>query len=269
VVWNPGEVSKFDLITAATASVLTYIHEDGPVLSMDWTPDQKLFAYARSSQNGGSVAFHLVSHESDRVVTTIATPKGAGIGTVRVEFAPGADYLAIGAVGSINRGERASVQVRALDGRLVFSSGGTAQMTWAGEPTRLYFEGTTGIESWDAVNGGKMLPEKSWQFPSRSPDGRFLAYSGSTYPPEVRVIDTRTGADRLIGHSTGYPQWVTSSRLRFDLLLACPPPSSPGGDGPNPCSFKSVVYDMAGGSRTDSNVNYVFSTWPRGTPAWS
>jgi hypothetical protein len=269
VVWDPGDVSTFDLKTAASTSVLAYTHNDGPVLSMDWTVDQRLFAYARSSQDGRSVAFHLVSHESDRIITTIATPNGAGIGTVRVEFAPGADYFAIGAVGSVKTGERASVQVRALDGTLVFGSDGDGQLTWAGEPTKLYFESAKGIHTWDPSNGPKVLPEKIWQFPSRSPDGRWLAYQRAAYPAEVRTIDTRTGVDRLIAYSTGYPEWVTSSRLRFDLLLACPTPPSPPREGGNPCSSKSVVYDVNGGSLSDSNINYVFSTWPRGTPAWS
>jgi len=266
VVWNPGDISTFDLETAASSNVLTYVHNDGPVLSLDWTPDRQVFAYARLAQNNRSVAFHLVSHGADHLISTIATPNGAGIGSVRVEFAPGGEYLALGAVGSVKAGEHASVQVRALDGTLLFSSGGTAQMTWAGGATKLYFDSTKGIETWDPSNGAKVMPEKTWQWPNRSPDGRWLAYVTPTYPGEVRVIDTRTGDDRPVSRSTSSPQWLTSTLLRFDLVVACPSPTSTPREG-NPCSTKSVVYDMNGGS-SDSAINYVFSTWPTGTPAW-
>jgi hypothetical protein len=265
-IWNPGDISTLDLTTGARTQVLTYVHNDGPVVTLDWRPDQS-FVYGRLAQDGHSIAFHLVVRGFDRVLSTVAG-SALGVGSTRAEFSPSGDYVALGAAGSLTSGEQASVQIRKLDGTLVFSSGGTGQLTWAGESPRLYFEGTTGIEVWDPVKGAVSSPVKEWLTPSGSPGGRWLAYRTSSYPSDIRMIDTRNGSDQLISRATAEPEWVTASLLRFDDVVTCPSPT-PGAEGGNPCTTQSVIYDLSDRTKAASALGHVFATWPRSSPSWS
>jgi len=263
-IWNLGYIYKLDLETGVRSNLLNYSHEDGPVLTTDWSPTG-LFAYGRLTPDMKSIDFHLVSGASDRVLATIAGDS-LGVGSTRVEFSPNGEYLAIGAPGHVSSGKAASVQVRRSDGTLVFTSGGDGQLTWAGETPRLYFESTSGVKTWDAVGGVKRLAVSSWNFPSRSADGRWLTYEGPGYPSEVRLIDTRSGQNRKVGLSERQAQWITSSRFRFDRIVSCSRPT-PGAEN-YPCSFSSTIYDVIAGTFRDSDISYVFATWPKGTPTW-
>ena len=265
-IQQPGDFSTLDLVSGARSELLTYVHNDGPVVTWDWSPDQASFVYGRLAPDNRSIVFHLLSQGTDRVLSTIAGTQ-IGVGTGRAEFSPSGDLVALGA-GIAQTGEPAAVQVRRLDGSIVFSSAGTSQFTWAGEQPRLYFQSTTGIQAWDPVNGAVTFPEKDWLRPVRSPDGRWLAYSTRNYPSETRVIDTRDGSDRSIARSISGPEWVSASVIRFDLVLTCPPPPTAPLEG-NPCTSKSVVYDLKDGIQKDSALTHVFTTWPLSSPSWS
>ena len=262
-IWNPGDISTFDLLTGARTQVLTYVHNDGPVVTLDWSPDQS-FVYGRLAKDGHSITFHLVLPGSDRVLTTV-TGSALGVGTTRAEFSPSGDYVALGAPGGATAGDQASVQVRKLDGTLVFSSGGTGQLTWAGESPKLYFDSGTGVQTWDPVNGARVMPVTTWQEPRRSPGGRWLSYRTRDYPSNVRIIDTRGGADQLIGRATSGPEWVTASLIRFDDAVTCPSP----GAAATQCVSQSVIYDLTDATKDASALGHVFATWPRSSPRWS
>jgi hypothetical protein len=262
-IQNLGDIFTFDLVNGSRTQVLTYVHNDGPVVTEDWSPDQASFVYGRLAQDNKSIAFHLLSSGLDRVLSTVVGTQ-LGISTTRAEFSPNGDFVALGAQGAATSGEQAAVQVRRLDGTLVFSSGGTGQLTWAGESPKLYFQSATGIQVWAPDTGAVALPVKFWSSPSRSPGGRWLAYSTGDYPAEVRILDTRNGNDRLIARSTSGPEWITASVIRFDLVITCPAPATE-----DPCTAKSVVYDLKDGSQSDSVLTHVFATWPRSSPSWT
>jgi hypothetical protein len=262
-IWNPGDIYTVDLLTGARTQVLTYVHNDGPVVTLDWSSDQS-FVYGRLTKDGHSISFHIVLHGSDRIVSTVVGT-GLGVGSTRAEFSPSGDYVALGAPGGATSGEQASVQVRKLDGTLVFSSGGTGQLTWAGEAPKLYFESSTGVQTWDPVNGARAIPVTTWQEPRRSPGGRWLSYRTRDYPSTVRIIDTRGGADQVIGRATSGPEWVTASLIRFDDAVTCPSPGALG----ILCISQSVIYDVTDATKDASAIGYVFATWPRSSPSWS
>lgn len=266
-IWNPGDIFTVDLITGQRTQLLSYVHNDGPVPTVDWNPVQDAFSYGRETADGHSVAFHLVTAGSDRILSTI-TSSYIGVGATRVEFSPTGEFVALGSRGAAASGERASVQVRRLDGTLVFSADGTGQQTWAGESPRFYFESSTGVKVWDPDDRVQQLPVKTWRSPSASPGGRWLAYTTGDNPSELRLIDTRSGSDKLIARSLSGPEWVTASLLRFDVLVSCPPPPTTPVEA-NPCISKSVLYDLTDGTQSDSDLNHVFATWPRSTPSWS
>jgi hypothetical protein len=265
-ILEPGVFTLFDLITGAQTNLLLYSHNDGPVLTEDWSSDGQVFAYGRLTPGSGAIAFHVVVAGADRVLATVTAPN-LGIGTARVEFSPDDQYVALGTPASASNGDGAAVQVRRLDGSLVFSSGGNGQLTWAGESPRLYFQGPSSVEMWDALNGASLLPIAQWTSPIHAAGGRWLAYLvPGGYPDRLRLIDTRTGVDRLLGLAEE-PAWVTPTLMRFTQFLSCAP--STGAEGPPLCVTRPVVYDTSDGSTTVTVPAYVFDTWPKSTPPWS
>ena len=265
---NPGTFTLLDLTSGVQTPILSYDHNSGPVLTQDWTPDGQLFAYGRLTPDGHSVVFHLVAQGTDRVLTTVQGGS-MGIGDVRVEFSPDGQYLALGAPSSQSSGDGAAVQIRRRNGSLLFTSGGSAQLTWADESSpRLYFQSSSGVLAWSAGNSADPTTIAAWRLPIRSAGGRWLAYQvPGTYPEVLRILDTRTGVDRSIGHAPLSAAWVTPTLLRFDDSVSCPSPI-PNAEGGNPCSTRPVIYDTSDGSKTSTVEAMVFASWPKGTPAW-
>jgi hypothetical protein len=275
------DVSKFDLITGATQKVMT--HSADPVVGHDWSFDGGLYVYAQGTTRvpplRSTISLHLVSQGTDRTLTTFDLASAQGLGDVAVEFSPDGQFLAFGAPGSVNAGEQASVQVRSLDGSLVFSSAGTGRLTWAGGPTKLYFQGDASLESWESGKGLTSLPERAWLFPHRSSDGTWLAYVTPDYST-VRLIDTRTGRDIAVGPAGGGRSvgWISATVLVYEKEVQCVASATPSTSGSNcgaipgvtcvyqdaPCS-KTVAYNIADGRESDWN-QWTFGSWPRGTP---
>jgi hypothetical protein len=274
------DVSKFDLRTGATQKVLT--HSVDPVVGDDWSFDGGLYAYAQETTRVppllSTISVHLVSQGIDRTLTTVDLASPAGLGDVAVEFSPDGQFLAFGAPGSVNAGEQASVQVRSLDGSLVFSSAGTGRLTWAGVRPKLYFQGDASVESWEPGKGLTRLPERAWLFPHRSTDGAWLVYVTSDYST-VRLIDTRTGKDIAIAPAGGGKSvgWISATVLDYEKEVQCVASGTRSSSGINcgadpgvtcvyqdaPCS-KTVAYNIADGRESDWD-QWTFGSWPRGT----
>jgi hypothetical protein len=276
-MWNSGSVTSIDLRNGAQTQVFTY-NGGEPVLSIDWSFDQNQYAYAQMTADNHAMSFHLVTRGVDAGISTFTLPTGAGTSDVAVEFSPDGRYIALGAPANAS-GPQAQVQVRSLDGSLVFSSAGAGGMTWAGESTKLYFQGATNIETWDSVAGVSSLSEKSWLWPTRSSDGRWVAYVTSDYA-QLRLIDTRSSADILVGQlGNTSVEWLTSTVLRFDALVNCStspalgtPVANCATDPSITCVYpdagcsRSVTYNVLDGSQSKSELSRVDGTWPRGSP---
>lgn len=275
------DVSKFDLRTGATQKVLT--HSFDPVLGSDWSFDGGLYAYAQQTTcfpaPPCTISLHLVSQGTDRILTTVDLARSPGRADIAVEFSPDGQFLAFGAPGSGNAGEQAPVQVRRLDGSLVFSSAGTGHLTWAGVRPKLYFQADGSVESWEPGKGLTRLPQRAWLFPHRSTDGAWLAYVTSDIST-VRLIDTWTGKDIAIGPSGGSRSvgWISATVLVYRKEVQCVASGTRSSSGINcganagvECPYqgalcsRTVAYNIADGRESDWN-QWTFGSWPRGTP---
>jgi hypothetical protein len=266
-LWSPGDIWILDLVSGSSTQLLSYVHNDGPVVTLDWSTSGELFAYGRETSDGQSIVFHLLDAGVDRVLATV-TGKPIGVGAARIEFSPDDQYVAFGVAGSVSTGDGAAVQVRRPDGTLVFSSGGTSQLTWAGEAPKLYFQGTSAVETWDPAHGPQTTPVSSWLFPIRSPGGRWLAYGApAAYPGKTEVMDTRDGTQRSIPTAQEVA-WVTSSLIRYTDFVSCQTPG-PGEGGPPKCITQEVIYDMSDGTKSATGLGHVFGTWPKSSPSWT
>jgi hypothetical protein len=262
-ITNQSDFSIFDLVSGASTPL---IHSGQTIATFDWSSDGRLFAYGRLDDGSQSISFHLLTSTGDRVLAAVSGSV-IGVGSARIEFSPDDHYIALGALGSLSSGDGASVQVRRPDGTLVFSSGGTGQLTWAGESPKLYFEGHSGVETWDATQGAVPIPVHTWRLPIRSPGGRWLAYEvPGGYPGELRVIDTRSGAERSLGNARD-SAWVTSTLIRYTDFVSCASPT-PGAEGPPACITQPVIYDMSDNTKSATVLDAVFGTWPKGSPVW-
>jgi hypothetical protein len=263
---NPGDIFTLDLLSGARSQVLTYVHNDGSVVTWDWSPDKQSFAYGRMTSDGKAEAFHLINAGIDRLITTLATPNGSGLGRVRVEYSLDGKYVAFGVLGTVASGEQASVQVRRSDGSLVFGSAGTARFVWAGPGNTLYFDDGTAIQAWTPAKGSHPTGIRAWADPVSSPDLKWLAFQDADYRGDISVMDVGTGQTRQLTFrtlGTPGPRWLTSRLLKFEVVTSCPSPGIMG-----PCSSRPTIYDMATGATSPSGLGYVFASWPRGTSSW-
>jgi hypothetical protein len=259
---NTGDIFTLDLVSGARSQVLTYVHNDGPVVAWDWSPDKQSFAYARINFDAHAADFHLIRAGTDRLITTLTTPNGGGVGTVRVEYSRDGNFVAFGVFGTVASGEQSSVQIRQSDGSLLFGSAGTALFVWGGPGNTLYFDDGASIQTWTAADGRQPTSIRRWVDPVSSPDSKLLAFQDA-YQGDVSVMDTGTRQIQKLSRSYNGPRWVTSRLLKLEVVTSCPSPGIMGA-----CAFRPTIHDVATGSSSPSRLGYVFASWPRGTPTW-
>jgi hypothetical protein len=207
-----------------------------------------------------NATFHIASAGSDRVLGAVTVDRGIGLGEDRVEFSPSGKYVALGLTGSSGDGTMAAVQVRALDGQLVFASAGTAALTWAGSGDHLFYDSGAGIRRWDGgQTSTEVLPE-TWVLPNASSDRRYIAYVGAHLSSlltseHTAILNVATGTSSDIPGPSHGPVFLTPNLIFHYRTLA---------DG----GTDFWVYNMADGTDTPTSVFVVFSAWPRGAPDW-
>lgn len=249
-------------IKTGVAQVLARWRDPQVIAAYDTTAGGATAAYA-IFDGKDTVAFHLIHKGADSLITTF--PELGFGGSTRVEFSPSGKYFALGATGASANSKTAPVEVRTLDGRLKFTSRGTAWFTWAGSGDQLYFENGTSIVRWDGGPAVTQVIDGSWSRPNASPDRRHVAYEiwiPSEYAPQprearTRVLDVATGTWIELPGKGAAPVFLTDTVIHHQRWRDCA----------GVCDPEYLDYDLAAGSDTNSSVYYVFSTWPRGTPS--
>jgi hypothetical protein len=157
-----------------------------------WSDDGALAYVAHSSApTSGS---RLVIRPSRGAASAVALPPAVGGPTPILRFSPDGQLLllvdpALGAAGTL--------QVRRLDGSLLFQAAAAAEATWAGS-RRVYFMDARGVNVADLTTGmtRTILPGVRWRAPDASPDGRTLVFelAGERGVPRLELLDTSTDA---------------------------------------------------------------------------
>jgi hypothetical protein len=127
-----------------------------------------------------------------RAAATVQLPGSAGT-RAQLSFSPDGRLLLLV--------DSTMLQVRRLDGRLVFSPtarGGAppSDAVWANDGT-LYFWDARGVNASDPITGETrtVLPGVRWYNPDASPDGRHLVFEvrDAQRLPHLHLLDTATG----------------------------------------------------------------------------
>jgi hypothetical protein len=207
-----------------------------------------------------TATFHIASAGVDRVLGAMTMNRSISLGEARVEFSPSGKFVALGLTGSAGDGTMAPVQVRALDGQLVFASAGTAMLTWAGSGDHLFYDSGAGIRRWDGGQKSTEVLSETWRVPNASADRRYIAYDGTHLSSQLTsahtaILNVATGTSTDIPGPSHGPVFLTPNLIFHYRTLA------EGG-------MDFWVYNMADGTDSPTSVFVVFSAWPRGGPDW-
>lgn len=173
------------------------------------SPARVIAGYAWS--DGGALAYvahstvtgtgsQLVIHPAAGVVRSVPLPPVIGGAAPTLRFSPDGRLLLLVDPALAGAGAaQSTLQVRRLDGSLVFQAPAASEATWAGSG-RLYFQDERGVNVADLAAGTTrtILPGARWRAPDASPDGRsvvFELHDGGA-PPRLELLDT--AADALL-----------------------------------------------------------------------
>jgi hypothetical protein len=162
----------------------------GVIAAYAWSGDGTLAYLAHATAMGGGS--RLVIRGALGTARTIALPPAAGGATPFLRFSPDGRLLLL--VDPALTGQ-SSLQVRRLDGGLVFQAGAASEATWAGDG-RLYYMDASGVNAADLATGRArtILPDVHWQAPDLSPDGSsvvFELHDGGGLP-RLELLNTST-----------------------------------------------------------------------------
>ena len=162
----------------------------GVIAAFAWSGDGTL-AYLThgTAVAGGS---RLVIRSVVGMARTIALPPAVGGAAPSLRFSPDGRLLLL--VDPALSGQ-SSLQVRRLDGGLVFQAGGASEATWAGGG-RVYYMDARGVNAADLATrrARTVLPNVHWQSPDLSPDGStvvFELHDGGGLP-RLELLNTST-----------------------------------------------------------------------------
>jgi hypothetical protein len=144
----------------------------GVIAAFAWSGDGTLAYLTHGTALGGGS--RLVIRGVVGVARTIVLPPAAGGAAPSLRFSPDGRLLLL--VDPALSGQ-SSLQVRRLDGGVVFQAGGASEATWAGGG-RLYYMDASGVNVADLATGWArtILPDMRWQSPDLSPDGATVVF---------------------------------------------------------------------------------------------
>jgi hypothetical protein len=144
----------------------------GVIAAFAWSRDGTLAYVAHGTAVGGGS--RLVIRGVVGTARTIALPPAVGGAAPNLRFSPDGRLLLL--VDAALAGQ-SSLQVRRLDGGVVFQAGGASEGTWAGSG-RVYYMDARGVNVADLATGRArtILPDVQWRAPDSSPDGGTVVF---------------------------------------------------------------------------------------------
>lgn len=164
----------------------------GVIVAFAWN-DGGTLAYLAHA-NAAGAGSRLVIRDPAGAATTVSLSPAAAGGTPSLRFSPDGRLLLLVDVALTGS---STLQVRRLDGSLVFQASGATEATWAGA-RRVYFLDARGVDVADLTAGvtRTILPDLRWHAPDTSPDGRAVVFElrDGGGQPRLELLDTSTDA---------------------------------------------------------------------------
>jgi WD40-like Beta Propeller Repeat len=134
-----------------------------------------------------------------------------------------------------------------------------AQPVWSPTSETLYYRRAGSVWKWTPAGGEKLfIPDVFWQFPTISPDGRYLAYAvlrDDGVNHDVYLIDLERGGEpQRIGENRNLPTFLTTTQLwlKTETGMGCVSAEMP----------QKMIYDINEGSESRSIIDSVRFVWP-------
>jgi hypothetical protein len=238
----------------------------------DWNRDGTSLVYL-SQTTSGIDALHQITAGKDRVLGPMPAGGVGGCETIegcavaanstdfRLAYSPDGATISL-----VSSGFGKSVfRLLSSDGKSLRSSDelGATMSTWSGDG--LYYRDAAGVHVWRAGVVSTFLPGVTWIGPNASPGGGKIAYVArdSRGWAHTYVVDTTTRIVRELKSARTQPVFLTSRYVWYQGERECVPADGCGPNPPfHPLSGKTYIYDLQGGTETESIITSVADVWP-------
>jgi hypothetical protein len=237
----------------------------------DWNRDGTSLVYL-SQTTSGIDALHQITAGKDRVLGPMPAGGVGGCETIegcaiansidfRLAYSPDGATISL-----VSSGFGKSVfRVLSLDGKLLKSNDelGATMSTWSGDA--LYYRDGAGVHVWRAGADSMFLPGVTWIGPNASPGGGKIAYATRDIRgwAHTYIVDTTTRIVRELKSARTQPFFLTSRYVWYQGERECVPADGCGPNPPfHPLSGKTYIYDLQGGTETESIITSVADVWP-------
>jgi hypothetical protein len=241
-----------------------------------WSADGTTASYVTDLQYSGRSALHIVSGGSDRTVASMPSfPWGTGCESLgcadnldsRVIYSPNGAYISL-----VQNWSGPDFYVWKSDGQTLVGIDSTSRGDWS-QPTMsvwsgngLYFRDGKGVEVWRDGPQPLVLPGVAWIRPKASPGGGQIVFEAKDAygQPSVYMLDTASGASRLVTKFRSEPAFLTSRYLWYRGERPCAPgdPYPCGSGGSTITTGKTYIYDLQTGTEAESIITNVWDVWP-------